>query len=99
MKYLCVSLLGLKALKVFLFGNWDKDKHEIGERKRRRKNWNIFLKKGCLRSVLTSSCLWSFTNNYTVHSLAILHKFTLHLVFLQNTLWFLRSEWATEEWF
>ena len=29
--------------------------------------------------------------------LAILHKFALLLIFLQNTLSFLRSEWATEK--
>ena len=29
---------------------------------------------------------------------AILHKSTLHLIFLQCTLWLLRSEWTTEEW-
>ena len=30
---------------------------------------------------------------------AILYKFTLNLIFLQNTLRFLRSERITEEWF
>ena len=36
---------------------------------------------------------------YTYCILAILHKFTLHLNFLQNRLSFLRSELTTEEWF
>ena len=28
----------------------------------------------------------------------ILHTFTLHLIFLLNTKWLVRSVWATEEW-
>ena len=31
--------------------------------------------------------------------LAILRKFTLPLIFLQNTLQFLKYEWITEEWY
>ena len=32
-------------------------------------------------------------------TLAMLYKFSLHLIFLQNTPRFLRYEWITEEWF
>ena len=40
-----------------------------------------------------NQCLWSITNSYTINQVCRLCKCTLHLFFLQNTLWFLRSEW------
>ena len=58
------KLITPKSLNM-LFGNRGKDKHKHCERKWQRWIGNIFL-KWHLRSVLTSSFLWSFTNNYTV---------------------------------
>ena len=52
---------------VFLFGNRDKDKHKLCEKKRRRRDGNNFYKKWYLWFVSNSSCLWSFINDYTVH--------------------------------
>ena len=51
---------------MFLFGNRDTSPvKESGE----NKIGTILLKKWYLYSVSTSSCLWSFANNYTVHLL------------------------------
>ena len=61
----CLTCYGQKLF--FFFGNRHKDKHKLCERKQQRWNWSNFSKKWYLRSVLTSCCLWSFANNYTVH--------------------------------
>ena len=71
MKYFRVSTVTVKTL-MFLFWNEDKDKRNLCERRRRRWNWNNFLDKWYLRSVLASFYLWSFTNESTAHRFALL---------------------------
>ena len=43
--------------------------------------------------------LLAIIHEWLYYTLAILYKFTLHLIFLQNTLWFLRYKWMAEKWF
>ena len=55
------------------------------------------------KKIMFTMCFNQFllviTHKWLYCRLAILHKFTWHLIYLQNTPWFLRSEWTTEEWF
>ena len=77
----CLACYGQKA--IFLFGYRDKDKHKLSGTKQQKWNWNNLIKKLYLRWVLSASCLWSLTNNYTVTS-ATSKKSTLHLIFFTN---------------
>ena len=92
MKYFRVSTVTVKTL-MFLFGNRDKDKRNLCERKRRRWNWNNFFDKWYLRSILTSFYLWSFTNDSTARNFALLyytslllhkHNYIIYIYFTPN---------------
>ena len=80
----CLTCCGQKFN--LMFGNRDKDKHNLSETKRQRWNWNNYLKMCYLRCVLNTSYWWSFKKLILNPSNITQAYFTLKLFTIQLTI-------------